>query len=281
MFGYVSCDEARLTPAERDIVGSFYCGLCMALKHTFGNFSRAFTNMDCTYAYMLIVSARECEIDVKKQRCFLHPFSKRRIAYLDEELTKKIASATVLISYYKILDDCKDEKKNATKRMLKGFYKKTARKAMSVLPEFKNTLEVCLAQTQECERAGRAGSLFQLMDISGNILLSMAENCGAPILKQLFFELGRFVYFMDAVDDYESDRKKKRFNAVAQHLGNYPTKKELLLNKADELNKIYENLKRSLSVAYAVLTGEENNPIFENLFQYGLDKTYERVRKVK
>jgi len=281
MFGYVSCDENKLTAVERDIVGSFYCGLCMALKHTFGNFARAFTNMDCTYAYMFIVSACESEIEVKKQRCFLHPFSKRRIAYLDDDLTGKIASATVLISYYKILDDCKDEKKSATKRMLKGFYKKTAHKAMAKLPEFKATLETCLAQTQECERAGKAGSLYALMDISGNILLSMAENCGAPILKQLFFELGRFVYFMDAVDDYESDRKKKRFNAIALHLGNYPTKKELLLNKADELNAIYVNIKEKLISAYAELKGEENNPIFENLFQFGLDNTFERVRKVK
>lgn len=281
MFGYVSCDEEKLTPTERDIVGSFYCGLCMSLKHTFGNFARAFTNMDCTYAYMLIVSACESEIEMKKQRCFLHPFSKRRIAYMDDELTKKIASATVLISYFKILDDCKDEKNSATKRMLRSFYKKTAHKAMDILPNFKDTLEICLEQTQECERACKDNALFDLMDISGNILMTMAENCGAPLLKQLFFELGRFVYFMDAVDDYENDRKKKRFNAIVQKLGNYPTKKELLLNKADELNLIYVDIKQRLISAYTELRGEENNTIFENLFQYGIDKTYERVRKVK
>ena len=281
MFGYVSCDEEKLTPQERDIVGAFYCGLCMALKHTFGNMSRAFTNADCTYAYMLIASAKESEIELKKQRCFLHPLSKRRIAYLDEELTKSIAGATVLISYYKILDDCKDEKKSATKRMLKSFYKKTANKAMEILPNFKNSLEIYLAQTQACEQEARAGALFDLMDISGNILASMAENCDAPNLKQLFFELGRFVYFMDAVDDYESDRKKKRFNAIALHFGNYPTKKELLLNKADELNALYDKIKQALNLSYNELKGEESNSIFENLFVYGLDKTYERVRKVK
>ena len=281
MFGYVSCDEEKLTAQERDIVGSFYCGLCMALKHTFGNFARAFTNADCTYAYMMITSAKECEIELKKQRCFLHPFSKRRIAYLDEDLTKKIASATVLISYYKILDDCKDEKKSATKRMLRSFYNKTAHKAMAILPDFNKSLETYLAQTQECERNARAGAMFDLMDISGQILLSMADSCGAPILKQLFFELGKFVYFMDAVDDYESDCKKKRFNAVALHFGNYPTKKELLLNKADELNAVFERIKQDINSAYIELKGEESNSIFENLFTYGLYKTYERVRKVK
>ncbi len=279
MFGYVSCDEEKLTAQERDLVGSFYCGLCMALKSTFGNFARAFTNMDCAYAYMLIVSAGNCEIDLQRKRCFLHPFSKRNIAYLDADVTKKIASATVLISYFKILDDCKDEKKSTTKRMLKSFYRKTAGKAMQILPQFKDDLEKCLLQTQECERAG-GDSLQKLMSISGEILASMARNCGAPDLEQLFFELGRFIYLMDAVDDYESDAKKKRFNALNAHLGVFNTKKEFLLNKCDELNAIYDEVKTKLVSAYDEIKGEEPNPIFDNLFTFGLDKTFLNARKV-
>lgn len=279
MFGYVSCDEEKLTAQERDLVGSFYCGLCMALKSTFGNFARAFTNMDCAYAYMLIVSVGNCEIDLQRKRCFLHPFSKRNIAYLDADVTKKIASATVLISYFKILDDCKDEKKSTTKRMLRSFYRKTAGKAMQILPQFKDDLEKCLLQTQECERAG-GDSLQKLMSISGEILASMARNCGSPDLEQLFFELGRFIYLMDAVDDYESDAKKKRFNALNAHLGAFNTKKEFLLNKCDELNAIYVEVKTKLACAYNAIKGEEPNPIFDNLFIFGLDKTFLNARKV-
>lgn len=293
MFGYVSCDEVKLTPSERDLVGSFYCGLCMALKSTFGNFARVFTNMDCTYAFMFIVTTLDAEPNVEKKKCILHPFSKRRIVYVNDEITKKIASATVLISYYKILDDCKDEKKSATRKMLKSFYKKTAKKAMQILPNFKNDLEKYLIETQNCERTAEEGALCQLMDISGKILASMAENCGVDALKELFFELGRFIYLMDAIDDYDSDKREKRYNAVRAHFGDFSTKGEMLNNKYDELNALYKGVKEKLSATYNKLIIDEVGfmsdynkyyeveNIFENLFEYGLDKTFLNVQKTK
>lgn len=278
MFGYVSCDEEKLTINERDIVGSFYCGLCMALKSTFGNFARAFTNMDCAYAFMLLTSVNNCEIELNKKHCILHPFSKRRIAYINDNLTKKIASATVLISYYKIIDDCKDEKSNLTKKMLKKFYKKTAKRAMDILPKFNLTLNECLLKTQECETKKDKDSIFPLMDISGVILSSMCENCNADSLKQMFFELGRFIYLMDAIDDYEVDVKKKRFNAIACYFGEFSSKKEMICQKGKEIDKIFQDIKGKLTHEYELLCDEsEVNPIFDNLFKYGLDKTYKQV----
>ena len=277
MFGYINCDESLLDSKQRDIIGSFYCGLCMALKKHFGNSARIFTNIDCTYAYMLISSACDTEIDIKKQRCFLHPLSKRNIAYVDDELSQKISSATILISYYKLLDDCKDEKKNLTKKTMRAIYKKTATKAMKILPNYDLALSKLLNATQKLEQDG-GNSLFELMDISGEILQSMAVACGASPLQNLFFHLGRFVYFIDALDDYEQDIKKRRYNALLHHLGNFQTKKSLLFNKNKEINDIFEELYSSLNEEYNNLKPQEDsNPIFDNLFTYGLKKCFNNV----
>ena len=279
MFGYISCDEEKLTLQERDIVGAFYCGLCMALKSNFGNFARVFTNIDCTCAYMLISSVKNTTIDVESKRCFLHPFSKRNIAFVDEQLAMQISSATILISYYKLLDDCKDEKFRITKKSIRSFYKKAYHKAKQNLPDFDCVLAKCLTRTQTLE-SGNADALFKLMDISGEILSAMTKACDADALDTLFFHLGRFVYFVDALDDYESDIKKKRYNALLYKFGNFKTKKALILNKSDEINSIFQELYQSINNAYDALKPEEPNPIFDNLFTHGLQKSYKFAKKV-
>ena len=277
MFGYINCDETQLTAQDRDVIGSFYCGLCMALKQHFGNKARIFTNIDCTYAFMLISSVSNIEIDIQKKRCFLHPLSKRNIAYVDNELSQKIASATILISYYKLLDDCKDEKRNLTKKTMRSMYKKIAEKAKANLPNFDTTLAKMLNATQKLEK-DTADNLFALMDISGQILSAMALNCNAEPLQNLFYHLGQFVYFLDALDDYEKDIKKKRYNALCYHLGNFTTKKELLINKSNEINAIFENLYQNLNDEYNNLKPEDDsNTIFDNLFTLGLKKCYRTV----
>ena len=280
MFGYISCDENKLTVQERDIVGAFYCGLCMALKKNFGNTARIFTNLDCTYAYMLVTSVLDTTIDIASQRCFLHPFTKRHIAYVDDELSKRISSATILISYYKLLDDCKDEKRSLTKKSMRGFYKKVYKKAKENLPEFDSILNNLLKETQKLESEGK-DALFHLMDISGDILSAMTKACGADALSDLFFHLGRYVYFVDALDDYEGDIKKKRYNAFVYKLGNFKTKKALLLNKNDEVNAIFDEIYQSINSVYNELKPKDDpNTIFENLFTDGLKASYKYAKKV-
>lgn len=277
MFGYISCDEDKLTVSDRNIINSFYCGLCFCLKNNFGTKARAFTNLDCTYALMLVTSFADSEINLDKKRCFLHPFSKRNVATFDKELEKNISSATILISYYKLLDDCKDEKKNLTKKTLRSFYKNIAKKAQANLPEFDEKLKEMSLQTQKLE-SEKANELFQLMALSGNILRQMAFSCNAEPLQNLFFEMGRIIYFLDALDDYEDDLKKKRFNALALHLGNFKNKKEFALQKHKEIEEIFNELSNSLKCEYQKLCPEEDsNPIFDNLFNAGIKKSFHKT----
>lgn len=278
MFGYISCDEEKLTAGERNIIGSFYCGLCMALKTHFGNKARFFTNIDCTYAFMLISSACETTISLERKRCALHPLSKRSITFVDESFSQAIASATILISYYKLLDDCKDEKRNLTKASMRKFYKKIAQKAQTILPNFDADLRLNSRSTQELERQN-GDNLDELMHYSGQILKSMAENCGAEALGTLFYHMGRLVYFFDALDDYESDIKKRRFNAIKNRFGVFNDKTQLFLSKFAEIDAIFQGIYESLNAEYAVLRPEDSNPIFDNLFSDGIKSCYHKIHK--
>ena len=276
MFGYISCDENYLSIDDRNIIASFYCGLCFSLKNNFGNKARLFTNIDCTYAFMLAVSACDTEIDLQKKRCMLHPFSKKDVAFVDDELSKKIASATILISYYKLLDDCKDEKKSLTKKTMRGYYKKVALRAKEILPDFDKQLEILSNKTQEIESKNE-NKIFELMNISGEILKQMAVSCGVEILGDLFYHMGQLVYFLDALDDYESDIKKKRFNALKLHLGDFGTKKQLLLQKSQDINEMFETIYNDLNTTYRQLQPEDSNPIFDNLFSVGIKSCFRKA----
>lgn len=277
MFGYISCDESLLSVHDRNTITAFYCGLCFCLKNNYGNKARLFTNIDCTYALMLIASISQTEIELDKKRCMLHPFSKKNVAFFGDELGRKISSATILISYYKLLDDCKDEKKNLTKKTMRSFYKNIAKKAMEILPEFDKSLNELSLQTQKLE-SENANELFTLMDISGNILKQMAISCDAEPLAELFFQMGRLIYFLDALDDYQDDLKKKRFNALALHCGNFETKKKLALEKNDEIQKIFDEISSKLQNEYANFCPEnDSNPIFDNLFSAGIKKAFHKA----
>ena len=274
MFGYLKCDETKLSPKERDLIGAFYCGLCMALKKHFGNKSRMFTNMDCTYASMLIVSINNEEIDLQPKRCFLHPFSKRNISYFHDELSKKICSATILISYYKLLDDCKDEKRNFTKKTMRVVFKNLFKKAKNILPDYNEKLSILLKKTQKLELENN-NSLFELMDVSGEILKEMAISCDATQLQNLFFHIGRYIYFIDALDDYESDIKRNRYNALVNYFGNHSTNKQLFLSKQKHIDNIFDEIYSSINNEYEALKSyEETNNIFDNLFTLGIKKCY-------
>ena len=210
MFGYVLPDRKELKIRELEVYQGYYCGLCMALKKRYHFLGRLSLNYDMTFLALLLTSLYEPENQKSMHRCILHPARKRQVVqnqYLDYA-----ADMNILLTYYKCMDDWKDEHD-----LLRSSYGKLL---------FFSGKRVCKKYPQKAMRI--QGYLKELSDYEGQNShnLDNTAGCFGNICAELFnydrqweaslqkmgFYLGKFIYLLDAYDDLERDRTKKCYN---------------------------------------------------------------------
>ena len=108
MFGYVLADASRLTKEENERYRSFYCGLCRSLKKNCGNISRFTLNYDLTFLALFLSAVYNDKSEPENKTCVLHPLTKN--PSIENEFSDYSAYMNVVLSYYKLIDDWKDDK---------------------------------------------------------------------------------------------------------------------------------------------------------------------------
>lgn len=108
MFGYVLADASRLTKEENERYRSFYCGLCRSLKKNCGNISRLTLNYDLTFLSLFLSAVYNDKSEPENKTCVLHPFTKN--PSIENEFSDYSAYMNIVLSYYKLIDDWKDDK---------------------------------------------------------------------------------------------------------------------------------------------------------------------------
>lgn len=207
MFGYVVVNKPELKFKEFDIYKGYYCGLCQSLKERHGVTGQLTLTYDMTFLAMLLTSLYEPEITEEYHRCIVHPVQKHRM--IRSKYTDYVADMNVLLSYYKALDDWKDDKsilKLAFSKLIKNKntdYKEKADAIASLLDEL-GTRE----KQNESSIDVVAGIFGKIMAI----LFVPHQDQWSASLERIGFFLGKFIYILDAYDDLKSDIKKNRYN---------------------------------------------------------------------
>lgn len=223
MFGYIICNKKGLSQEELARYRSIYCGLCRCLGEKYGKFQRMNLNYDMTFLALFLSSLYEPQETESRFRCAAHPASKKQA--VENRYTEYAADMTILLSYYKCMDDWQDEHSR-----LKYTYAKSLRKSVEEL-----------RKTYPRQSRAVAEAIRELDRIEGShdSVPDSAVNCSGKMLAELFvyeedfwsnslrafgYELGRFIYLMDAAMDYEKDTKKHNYNPL---FGMKKTPKEL------------------------------------------------------
>lgn len=241
IFGYVICNKNGLSKEEMDRYQSVYCGLCQSLGKQFGHLERMSLSYDMTFVALFLSALYEPEEKQEKIHCPVHPF-KKRVA-LDNEYIDYAANMSIALTYYKCLDDWKDEKKRLSYQCSKYLQKKY------------EEVEKKYPRQCKCIKA----SIEQLTEIekSPDSIPDDAVNCNGKMLKELFvyqedfwssslrnfgYELGRFIYLMDAAMDYEEDQKKGNYNPLVRLGINPKDAKPIMMNAIGNASKEFESL---------------------------------------
>jgi hypothetical protein len=217
MFGYVTPCKMEMKIKDYEIFKAYYCGLCNSIKKNFGNFPRLTLNYDMTFLAILLDSLSENKYSFRKFRCLIHP-TKKRIIINDNEAIDYAAFCNVTLAYYKLMDDVYDNKTIKSKVLsifLKTYLKNPPNAYTNIMKYTKEKL--LLLNTLE----GRNDimSIDELSDVFADLtgfIISFyyKETAFKDNLYWLGYNLGKWIYIIDAYDDLEKDIESNSFNAI-------------------------------------------------------------------
>lgn len=214
MFGYVLVNPQKLAEDEKERYRACYCGLCQTLKQQYGNIGRMTLSNDMTFLGLLLSSLYEPSEERHTIRCGLHPLKKRPC--IQNSALSYAADINILLAYYKCLDDMQDEntlRGKAGVRALTNAYRQVEEKYPAVC----KTVRESLSAQSELEKQ-KSTDLDALCRPTGQMLgacFAWQEDVFALALQQMGAALGRFIYLMDAYEDYRRDIKNGCFNPLA------------------------------------------------------------------
>lgn len=214
MFGYININRRELTDESKKAYQAYYCGLCRRLKSNCGAKGQMLLNYDMTFLVVLLTGLYELVNESSEITCALHP-TRRRTVYLNQA-TDYAADMNLILAYHNMIDDWRDEKaytKRAFVKMLeKDYVRVTARYSRQVA-----AVEEYMRRTEEIER-NRETNLDAAAGLTGDMLgevFCWREDEWAEELRTLGFYMGKFIYMMDAYEDYDSDLQKNEYNPLA------------------------------------------------------------------
>lgn len=293
MFGFISVDKDTISPKDYLYFNSFYCGLCLRLKSRYGNKARLFNNFDSAFAFVLLVSYLNLPILITRKNCIMHWFKKLPILQTSEfeknkkltpqnlkdlekltDLANSVADVTVLLVKGKILDNLFEKNKN--NNISSKIFKKIFEKAQKNMPDFDIFITQNVGKTVEFEK-NNCNDPEILANISGEILeripyeiLKVDKN--TPICK-LFYELGKWIYYIDAIYDLEEDFKKHSFNPFIAKFSNYTKRSEFISKNKIEILKYLDNsLNKIIQIYNENLKSDNSNSLIDNIILSGLKK---------
>lgn len=213
MFGYININQKELSEESKKIYQAYYCGLCQKLKTNCGTKGQMLLSYDLTFLIVLLTGLYELENTETEFTCPLHP-TKKRTAYINGA-TEYAADMNLILAYQNLLDDWKDEKSYTKKAFVKILDKDYTR-IVSKYPRQVRALEEFMRKTAEAEK-NKETNLDLVAGLTGEMLgeiMCWREDEWQEEMRTLGFYMGKFIYLMDAYEDYEADQKKNCYNPL-------------------------------------------------------------------
>ena len=175
---------------------------------------------------LVLGSLYESPEEAAEGRCLVHPLKRR--AYVSSECVAYAADMNVALAYYKFQDDWNDDR-NVAGRAAAAALEAPLRGVRERHPRACAAIEQNMAAIGALERAaaGKEKADAQLREQAANpdaaanlfgLLLgevfAWREDYWADDLRKLGARLGKFVYLMDAVVDFEDDARSGSYNPL-------------------------------------------------------------------
>ena len=273
MFGHIQANLADLSQEEKERYRSCYCGLCRSIGKRHGFLARLGLSYDLTYLAMLLSALYEPEESCENCRCIIHPCKKK--SSVTNGCTEYASDMTVALTYYKCLDDWKDDRnliRYLYAKILKKSYDRVKKQWPSQCETIERELEVIsrIEDGKSTAPDAAANSFGRLMAE----LFVLKDDNWAPYLRSLGYSLGKYIYLADAAVDYRKDKRSGSYNPL-----NY------IETKPEEMKPMLAGILADASKAFEFLPIIQDAHILKNILYSGIwlkyNQAMEKERKRK
>lgn len=279
MFGYVIPNQKELKVAQLEEYRTWYCGLCRCLQKRYGVVGRLSLSYDMTFLGMLLSALYEPEVKRQEGTCIAHPFSKQRSCH--DIYLEYAADMNILLTYYKCRDDWMDDHNFARAgygMLLRRGGRKVAGKYSGKAKKIKRYLK----RLTEAEQKN-TGDLDLVAGLFGEIcgcLFVCREDEWKEVLYRLGFYLGKFIYLMDAWEDWDEDLKKGRYNPLFFYFGKENVPPSVVTPQMeDRIHEILTMMMAETCRCFERLPIIENAEILRNILYSGVWCRYYQHKK--
>ena len=266
MFGYVNISKNSITKEDLAIYKSYYCGLCKAIGKKSQRF-RLTLNNDLTFLAVLLSGLEKDEPHtLKDKKCIVHHIKKHDEIGFDRVMDY-VSDMNILLVYLKVLDDYEDEK-TLSSIILKFLMIKDAKKVQKKYPDLSCKIKSELSRLKVLEKQN-SSSIDEVADCFAKILEAVFgefyenDTQNKKIISWLGYNMGRWIYIIDAFCDIEKDKKKKSYNPFLNNDMDFENLKNLTY---ETLTYTLENI----SSAYDLLKVYRNDTLIKNILYQGL-----------
>jgi len=267
VFGYVNAYKNELKVKDYNTYRAYYCGVCHSLKKNMSFLSRFGLSYDITFMAIMLDSLNGNEIKAVPKVCMAHPFNKRAVVQCSEAIDYSACVGTIL-TYLKFKDDWKDDKSVKALLGMLCFWS-AVRKARKSLPGIYEEIKSLLCELSKLEKEN-CRSADMMADVFGRLLarcmtVQFAGENNKRQLREMGYQLGRWIYLIDAINDFEKDIKNNNYNP---YKGAYNNKKELAEENELPLTLTLD----AIGKAYELMDVRKNSDLIENIIYLGLLK---------
>lgn len=215
MFGYVTVAKNQLTEEEYKTFCAYYCGVCRAMGSQGSQVSRLGLSYDITFLALVLSSVIGDDTETAEKRCLAHPLGKR-CTVINDKAVEYAAAVGVMLDYLKLADDFHDERSviaAAGMLFMHSGYRRAGKKLAAETELIKHGLgRLSALEAENC------GSVDETADAFAKILEGLftpdfiADEAQRRILAWLGYNLGRWIYIIDAYNDMEDDDRDGAYN---------------------------------------------------------------------
>lgn len=264
MFGYVNLYKPTLSDDNYELFKTYYCSLCFRLGKDFNQAVRLSLSYDFTFLAILLDSLSDKKLELTNQRCLKHIGKQKQIA-VNNEFIKYSSQMSAVLNFYKLTDDIKDDK-SVKAFILRLPYLRQLKKTdphFEIISDeiIKHLNSLSKLENENCENIDEVSHEFAMIMqylFSYNIKL-----------KRFGYNLGKFIYIIDAFDDMDDDLKKKHYNVINKKYaydGTSMKKKQI----ASEIDFILTYTLSQLADEFEKLDIKKNKTLLENIIYFGL-----------
>lgn len=258
-----------LTFREFETYKAYYCGLCKYLKRNHTEISRLTLNYDITFLIVLLTSVYEPASEVYHEHCIVNPLKEKK--HISNEITEYAASMNILLSYYKLQDNVADDG-GIKNKLAEIAYRKSFDTALKKYPEKARAIKENLDRLSDLEKS-ESTNIDEISNTFGNLMaevFSYKDDEYAQRLKNVGFNIGKYIYILDAFADLDDDIKNKSYNPFIS----YKDDREALKMRVD---KLISMILSRLEMNILSLDLNLNKTIIENILYSGIYLRYKGI----